>query len=853
MNPAATRPESAERKNASLVRHTRLKRPAARRLAVHLRRVLRELGAAYTVATEDARRLEWSLDPEPIFLEPEVWSEIERAVIQRARVVNYTLADLYARQELLKQGLLPPELVLGDPFFRRPCVGMAVAGSSHATVLRFDLMRTVSSRWAFIETYANTPIGSSFAVQNRRLLLQERPDYYAALPDFRRVISFPIRLLDHLRRLSPRATENPNIVVLTAGPHDPAFFEHSFLARKMGLPLAQGGDLLVLDQRVFFKTVGGLVLVDVVYRRVNDTHIDPLVFPTDRLSGVPGLLGSVRAGNVAVVNAVGAGVADNRALECYLPRLTRYFLGERLVLPGIPTYYCGDVDQLAVVMDDRENKLDLLPSQELATDLPAALSTASATVRRRVLAAIKRTPHAFVARELPEPDQITTVIDEREHRETRLSCFALCDGKQVEVMPGGMVRLLSKRRTMDPPGWQVGVTRDLIVLTDTGGGPPEILAAPPERVRPPILGSRAADNLFWAGRYAERAEGTARMLSVIEDVGLEEISRGERKAWFPVWRGILEATGHGPVAKRSGPGWFTPALAWHMTLDAENASSLLSSVRGARENVRQCRDFFSPETWGVLSRLSATLEQEAGRAKRRRTTRGRLASDAIAAVIDGMAAFFGMVDRTMLHDSGWQFFQIGVYLERATMTCSALRHALVEAERASRDDRREDSDLTALVRLLSSQDAYRRTYQARIEPLFVAELFLRSAQAPKSIFACLLAVRDFIAAISAISGREDDPPLDETRTLLARLESLDLDRFFIQRTDSPRFEGAEVPAARTDLAENASMRDAAADSLADWLEDMLLGLHHLGSVMHDFYLSLQSRMAPNGAPGSRRT
>ncbi len=846
MNPTEPAPSSPASPEAADADREERSRREVRRVAERLRRQVRELDVAHTVSREAGAPLEWQLDPEPLVLDASTWDTIESAVRQRARLVNCLLADVYGAQETLRLRLVPPDLVLGDAYFRRPCVGLEPRRASLATVLRLDLIRDVGGRWVFFETYANTPIGLSYAVQNRRLLAQERGDFYAGLPEFRSVINFPIRLLDQLKRLSPRETENPNVVVLTPGPQDNAYFEHSFLARKMGLPLAQGGDLLVLDEGVYFKTVAGLVPVDVIYRRLNDDHIDPVVFPTTRSTGVPGLVASIRAGRVALANSIGVGLADNRALEAYVPRLLRYFLGEKPVLPGVPTYYCADVDQFGVVLDDTDGELALLPAQALPADLPGFLPGRSLDERARVLAALRSAPQAYVARRVPEPDHARTSLGDRTHRATHLSCFALCDGRKIDVMPGGLVRLLPRQPTEDLPVWQVGVTADLVVLTPPEGAPPEPPTRPPEQVRPLLLGSRAADNLFWAGRYAERAEATARILSIVEDVGLEEITRRERAAWFPVWRAMVEATGHGPILGPTGQEWYTPELAWHMTLEAANAASVLSNVRAARDNLRLSRDIFSPETWRLLSRLDKHLGEVVTRAGRPGGRRPEVIEQAIGSTLDAMAAFFGTFDRTMLHDISWHFFQIGVQLERAIMTTTALQHVITDLEQSVRDRSREEADLSAFVRMLSSQDAYRRTYQARAEPLLVAELFLRNEHAPKSVHACVRGLRDSLEEISRVTGSEDDAPLLDVRKLLQGFVGLDLERFFTRRTDSPRYQSEPQPVVPSVPAAPAGRPPA---SLGLWLTDLLARLRELGSGLHDFYLSHQARLLPPRVQG----
>ena len=823
----------------------RLAARAARQAASRLRRAIGDLNAAHTAGRVPADRggtLAWALDPEPLVLDGATWSTIESAVQQRARTVNAFLADLYNEQNVLHQRVVPADLVLGDPFFRRACVGLEPRRASPATLLRFDLLRTAVGGWMFVESHANTPVGASFAVQNRRLLTQERGDLFASLPGFRSVADFPLRLLDHLKRLSPRDTDNPRIVLLTGGPEDPNYFEHSFLARKMGLPLARGADLLVLEERVFFRTIAGLVPVDVIYRRMSDAHADPVVFDTDRLSGVPGLVGSIRARRVAVANAIGCGIADNRAIEAYLPRLTRYYFGERVLLPGVATHYCGDIDQLAVVHDDMDGALALLPTQAARPEFPAALPGCPARLRRRVLRLIGQQPHAYVARAMPAPATLSTPALGGGLRELRLSCFALCEGRTIEVMPGGMVHLVPADRAAEPPGWQVGDTADLVVIASEAAPAPAPSTVSTPRVRPLALGSRAADNLFWAGRYAERAEATARILSLVQDVGLEEISRHEHRGWFPVWRGVLDATGNPTLLDASEAPGLTADLAWRMTLDPGRASSLLVSVQAARDNTTASRDFFSPETCAVLARLGEHLDALSEQGRRATEARRELAGTAIHAALDGLAAFFGTVDRTMVHDAGWNFFQAGMHLERAFMTCGALRHALAEAESAARENRREEADLAALVRLLSSQDAYRRAYQATAEPLFVAELFLLHRAAPKSIHACLLGVRSALEAISAEAGVTDAPPLTAARGILDSLDALPLERYFAQRTDSPRLTPRPSPAGACPTDSPPAPPDLR--PLSSILGDLLVRLSTLGAVVHDFYCSHQDRLAP---------
>src|SRR5690606_37773996 len=389
----------------------------------------------------------WDLDPQPLVIPADEWSLLSAAISQRARLVNALLRDLYSEQRVLREKILPPEIILADPCYRRPCLGLALARPNPAHLLRFALVKDHAG-WRFAQTRANTPIGLSYAVQNRRFMTQEAGELYRALPDYHSVINFPLRLLDALRALSPRENAAPSIVVLTAGPHDPFYSEHSFLARKMGLPLARGDDLIVIDNHVYFKTVAGLERVDVIYRRLNDAYIDPVVFSTDHeTAGIPGLLQCIRTGNVALTNAIGSGIAESRALESHLPRVCRFYLGEAPLLPCLPTHTCGHNDQLDHILDNLDSLRllpvhDPLPWQTPVRGLHTHLSTA-----RGLAPAVRQNPHAYVAQAIPGPDAFT------------LSTFALCVGRRIDVFPGGLSHLGPDGPARD----RVGHTADVLV------------------------------------------------------------------------------------------------------------------------------------------------------------------------------------------------------------------------------------------------------------------------------------------------------------------------------------------------------------------------------------------------------
>jgi uncharacterized circularly permuted ATP-grasp superfamily protein/uncharacterized alpha-E superfamily protein len=806
--------------------------PAQRQtLRARLRANIRDAGLT-DLALESASQAGpfWELEPTPLVLPATEWTELEAGLRQRARFINALLFDVYGGQLVLREGLLPPEVVLSDSYYRRPCLGLEPDRVHPAMLLRFDLVKT-SDGWHVAATHANTPVGLGYAVQNRRFLSQEAGELYRSLPDHQSIINFPLRLLDALKRLAPRI-EDPSIVLLTAGPRDPFYAEHSFLARKIGLPLVQGDDLLVLDNRVYFKTIAGLEPVDVIYRRLNDAHIDPVVFSTDReTAGVPGLLHCIRCGHVTVANAIGSGLAESRTLDAYLPRLMRFYLGEKPILPAVPTLTCGDTDQLDLILD-APHEFRLRPAHdprlgEKIKPVPDLLGP------RGLAREVREAPFAYVAQKRLAP--LALQPGTKNSPPFRFIAYVLAQEKDYVVMPGGLVHLGAD----DPPPDRLGLTADAIVIQGSAT-PIDEAAAAPSRASSPTdvvpapstanghaaLGSRTAENLFWLGRYLERAEATARMISILDDVALEEIPARDRRHWLPVWQGLLEATGHAGtqrVSLRTRPHEvFSPELARRMALDAQHTSSIYTSVRLATENARRLRDHLSPEAWVLLPRLVATLDA-AHRAQpgTRNIESETITAKTVARVLIDLNAFFGTAERTMVHDAAWYFLRLGSHLERAIMTCSALRHVL-GAHQARLAPDREAPELSALLRMLGSQDAYRRLYQAHSQPRFVADLLLRQGAAPRSLYHNLANMLNRLRAIHENRNESDAAEL-ALEEMLNALRALKLDPFF----SGPADDGP----------------DAKPPPLGEFLAGLLTRLNTVHSLLSDHYFSHQARVA----------
>lgn len=735
-----------------------------------LNRAAAELGIQFALPGErQPLGIDWKLDLFPRVLSAEDWDVISRGVIQRAQAFNAYIADLYHEQTILSDRVIPFELALRDPAFQRPFSGIDAPHDLHCLTGAFDLVRMPDGEWQVLENHLATPIGVSYILQNRRLLAQCFPELFATV-DVAPVASFSTYLAEALRGQSQAST--PNIVLLTRGENDQTYFEEGFLARHMGIAVVRPGDLLVRDSKVYLKTIRGLEKVDIIFRRIESAAIDPIATPGFGSEGVPGLVNVVRKGNVAVVNALGAGVADNRAILRYSDRIIGYYSGHKAILPTAETYHLSDRDQRAFVAEHADSMV-LKPVQDHGSlrnrlgwkgllDTPADLQRLA-----------KQHPEYCVAQPLLTPSQLPRFSgkDFTPHTVFMRAFFIL--GDEPVVLPGGLTRQTSKqhkpgRLSINAEGmkdtWapaQAVMDHDIQVAPDAAG----------ERVS---IGSRTAEALYWAGRYLGRAENTARQFNTLENLRWDQLGRMDQRAYWPLMQAVAAATGQQKFAKKKNPPRDTLKFSWELVLDPAQAASVHACIRAAQFNLGSVRGAISPECWQNLRELVIYLDSHS----RGKTSRTRL-REACEEVVDEVARFQGMAERTMLHDDAWQFYRIGSFLERAVGALYLLEVALPRAAETYRADDEESTDLTALLRLNASLDAYRREFRSRAYLDRVARLLLLSRNNPSSVNFCLRNLHYAIGTLS-ISGERDisQDILSHIDELIGSLEALPLTDMF---------------------------------------------------------------------------
>src|SRR3984957_8534363 len=376
------------------------------------RQRIRENGVTYNVYGDPLGMARpWNLDAIPLIIPPEEWSQLEAGLIQRARLLNLILADLYGPQQLLRGGEIPPALVFANPGFLRPCHGVDVPRSTYLHLLAVDLARGPDGEWWVISDRTQAPSGAGYSLENRIVMAETFPELFRELR-VKRLASFFHSFRETLLRLSPRNRENPRVVLLTPGPFNETYFEHSYLARYLGFTLVQGGDLTVRDSRVFLKTLAGLKQVDVILRRLDDNFCDPIELRSDSYLGVAGLVEAVRAGNVSVANALGSGVIETSAFMPFLPGLCRRMLGEGLKLPTVATWWCGQPKALRYVLDNLDH-LVIKPAFPSKGMEPVFGGKLAADGRSKLIARIRESPHEFAGQELMNLSTVPVWSEER--------------------------------------------------------------------------------------------------------------------------------------------------------------------------------------------------------------------------------------------------------------------------------------------------------------------------------------------------------------------------------------------------------------------------------------------------------
>ncbi len=449
-------------------------------------RSFRDQGITFSLSGEERP---FPLDLIPRLITAEEWTVIERGVAQRVRALEAFLADAYGAAQIVADGVIPRRLVTSSAHFHRQAAGVDSGNGVRVHVAGVDLVRDIDGSFKVLEDNLRTPSGVSYVVENRKAMLRVFPELFAS-HRVRSVAEYPQRLLAALRASAPHnASPEPKVVLLTPGVYNSAYFEHSFLARLMGIELVEGADLVCRNNVVHMRTTDGEQRVDVVYRRIDDDYLDPLQFRPDSLVGCPGILNAARAGNVTLANAVGNGIADDKLAYTYVPDMIRYYLGEEPVLANVETYRLEDPEQREYVLSHLDavvcKPVDASGGYGIVIG-PQATDEEINTVR----AAIEAAPRLWIAqRPVTLSTSPTHTPNGIRPRHLDLRPFAVNDGERVWVLPGGLTRVALREGKLVVNSSQGGGSKDTWVLADEcldapAEAAPAVVAAPRNRIRP---------------------------------------------------------------------------------------------------------------------------------------------------------------------------------------------------------------------------------------------------------------------------------------------------------------------------------------------------------------------------------
>ncbi|WP_201193661.1 circularly permuted type 2 ATP-grasp protein [Pseudomonas fluorescens] len=684
-----------------------------------LTRQIQENGVTYNVyADPKGADRPWELDLLPHVIAADEWEQLSAGIAQRARLLNAVLADLYGPQRLIAEGLLPAELVFGHNNFLWPCQGITPPDGAFLHLYAVDLARTPDGRWWVTADRTQAPSGAGYALENRTIVSRAFPELYRDLK-VQHLAGFFRTLQETLARQAPSSDEAPLVVLLTPGRFNESYFEHLYLARQLGYPLVEGGDLTVRDATVYLKTLSGLRRVHAIMRRLDDDFCDPLELRTDSALGVPGLLEAVRQGRVLVANALGSGVLESPGLLGFLPRINQFLFGEELILPSIATWWCGEAPVLAQALEKLPQLLirPAFPSQSFAPVLGRDLSEEQ---RRALAERMQARPYAYVAQELAQLSQAPVWQAENGQLQPRaigMRVYAVASGNGYRVLPGGLTRVAAEADAEVVSMQRGGASKDTWVLGDRPPSGEQWKAQRSIGVhdlvrRDPYLPSRVVENLFWFGRYCERCDDSARLLRIMlaryvdgddPQALLAAVDLGERLMLLPDEGTLPERL----LAALLGDDW---------------PFSLRANLQRLQWAASQVRGKLSRENWQAL----VELQREAMELETAEPDFGELL-DFLNRLVMSLAALSGFALDDMTRDEGWRFLMIGRRIERLQFLSASLAAFL----RGSGGF--DQAGLEWLLELGNSSITYRSRYLAVAQLIPVLDLLLLDEQNPHAV------------------------------------------------------------------------------------------------------------------------
>jgi uncharacterized circularly permuted ATP-grasp superfamily protein/uncharacterized alpha-E superfamily protein len=769
-----------------------------------LERQLRDNGVTYNVyADEGGPQRPWSLDLFPLIVEPESWQQIEAGVLQRMRLLEQVMVDVYGPQQLLVQGLLPPALVQGHPGYLRAMHGVKPVGGTHLHIAAFDLARGPDGHWWVVSQRCQAPSGLGYLLENRLAISAQFTGAFEAMK-VQRLAGTYRALMSSLKKMSP-AGQDAHLALLTPGPYNETYFEHAYLARYLGLTLVEGSDLIVRDEHLYLKTLKGLVPVHGLLKRVDDEYLDPLELRSDSTLGVPGLLQAIRAGHVLVANAPGSAFLESPALLGFLPALSLHLLGEELLLPALPTWWCGERSAMEEALP-RLRDCAIKPTYPGSPSHDSFEAVLGRDLQPRELdewaGRIVRQSEDYTVQAYQPLSQMPTwrgdaTAGHMEPRSMMLRVFAVSDGAQAwRVLPGGLARLAgtaAETAAMQRGGSSADVWALTLGEVDQSTLLQPHLTPASLAHRKRLVTSRAAENLFWLGRYTERTENAIRLARLtLECLNGEDQSSPRLLAWL------------GRMAVSNTlvlPGVPSPAQArrvFERSLIAslgstEGATSVGYYLRALKMAGSTVRERLSQAHWRVIVRAEEELFAACAKHSRAGDYSSLEALQILKNTSDHMAAITGAQTDRMTRDDGWRLLSIGRHIERLSFLASSLASGFETGMVHTM------GGFEAMMELFDSTITFHAQYQQSRDMAALIDLLVLDPDNPRSLAWVTQTLRGRLAKLAGsepgqlcpLSLRLPDPALWDLTKLCQALPD-----YVAQPLppEVPRSQGAQMPA-----------------------------------------------------------
>ena len=706
-------------------------------------RILRDDGATYNIYNNaKSPNKTWNLDLVPALIASEEWGQIEAGLLERAELFNYILKDIYGPRELIRLGILPPEALFAHRGFLRACNGIQLPGDHELILHAVDLVRTENGEMCVLTDRTQSPSGAGYALENRTVMSRVLPSLFRD-SHVHRLAAFFQKLRYKLNTLSPNQNQ-PRVVVLTPGTHNETYFEHAYMANYLGFHLVQSGDLVVRNGYVWMKSLDGLSRVDVIFRRVDDWFCDPVELKGDSQLGIAGLLEVVRTGRVVIANPLGSGVLENPILLRYLPQISKHFLGREPRLKSVETYWCGNKEDMAYVEANFDN-LVIKPIFRTAESRSIFVGELDEDARSKLLEDVRRDHLQYVAQPVLNTTHTPTSTDSGiAPRPAILRSFSVATDTSYAVMPGGLTRVGNAEKALVISNQTGSQSKDTWVMASE---PERVLTASDSDDESPVretdlisLPSRVVENLFWMGRYAERAEASLRLLRTVFLMlnGEEPVSDVSKRILLCA---VTEVTATRPGFNKASDEMIrAPEQELLMIVkDARRLGSVRSNLNAMIYCADESKELLSSDTLRVINDVRDALQD----LDRNLSIDGSAPEEALDPLVSTLMALSGLAQESMVRDFGWRFMEIGRRLERAHLTATLIEQLLVPE--VSESD--QTQLIEALLLSLESLISYRRRYRARMGVQSSLDLILMDTSNPRSLLYQILLLSEHVCAL----------------------------------------------------------------------------------------------------------